>query len=317
VVVRTVLGDVAPAELGVVDAHDHLFFRTPLLPGQELDDPDAAAAELRAFADLGGRTVVQWTPFGMGRRAQALVELSRQTAVNVIAATGVHQAAHYDPSELAGLHPRLTELFVDELTRAIGESDARAGLIKVAGEFHRLDEHARRTMTAAAEAHHATGAPIAVHLELGTAALDVLGLLCGELDVPPARVTLGHLNRSPDARMHREVAQAGAYIAFDGPSRTNHATDWRLLDSIAALAEAGHADQLLLGADTTTSRARAVTGEGPGMPFLLRGLRPRIERELGDALAAKILVNNPARAFAVEWAPPAAIARREPRRSPG
>jgi 5-phospho-D-xylono-1,4-lactonase len=301
VVVRTVLGDVAPADLGVVDAHDHLFFRTPLLPGQELDDPDAAAAELRAFADLGGRTVVQWTPFGMGRRAQALVELSRQTAVNVIAATGVHQAAHYDPSELAGLYPRLTELFVDELTRAIGESDARAGLIKVAGEFHRLDEHARRTMIAAAEAHRATGAPIAVHLELGTAAVDVLDLLCGELDVPPARVILGHLNRSPDARMHREVAQAGAYIAFDGPSRANHATDWRLLDSIASLAEAGHAEQLLLGADTTTSRARAATGEGPGMPFLLRGLRPRIERELGDALAAKMFVDNPARALAADW----------------
>ena len=156
-------------------------------------------------------------------------------------------------------------------------------------------------MTAAAEAHHATGAPIAVHLELGTAALDVLDLLCGELGVPPAHVILGHLNRSPDQRMHRDVAKAGAFIAFDGPSRANHATDWRLLDSIVALAEAGHADQLLLGADTTTARARAATGEGPGMPFLLNGLRPRIERELGDALATKILVENPARAFAVDW----------------
>ena len=301
-VARTVLGDVAPTDLGVVDAHDHLFFRTPLLPGQELDDRDAALAELSAFAGLGGRTVVQWTPFGMGRQAQALVELSLRTGVNVVAATGVHQAAHYDPAELEGLYPRVTELFVDELTRAIGDSDARAGLIKVAGEFHRLDEHARRTMTGAAEAHHATGAPIAVHLELGTAALDVLELLCGDLDVPPASVILGHLNRSPDPRMHLEVAQAGAFISFDGPSRANHATDWRLLDSIAALAEGGHANQLLLGADTTTSRARAATGEGPGMPFLLRGLRPRIERELGHALATKMLVDNPAGAFAAEWA---------------
>lgn len=300
-VVRTVLGDLAPRELGVTDSHDHLFFRSPLLPGQEVDDPEAAAAELTAFAELGGRTVVQWTPFGMGRRPQALVELARQTGLNVVAATGLHQAAHYDARDLEDLYPRLTEIFVDELTRAMCESDARAGLIKVAGEYHHLDAHARRTMTAAAEAHHATGAPIAVHLELGTAALDVLDLLCGELGVPPARVILGHLNRSPDQRMHRDVAAAGAYIAFDGPSRANHATDWRLLDSIVALAEAGHADQLLLGADTTTARARAAAGEGPGMPFLLNGLRPRIERELGDALATKILVENPARAFAVDW----------------
>ena len=300
-VVRTVAGDLAPEGLGVTDAHDHLFFRSPLLPSREVDDPEAAAAELRAFAELGGRTVVQWTPFGLGGRPEALVELARATGVNVVAATGLHQAAHYDPSDLEGLYPRLTELFVDELTRAMGESNPRAGLIKVAGEYHHLDDHARRTMTAAAEAHHATGAPIAVHLELGTAALDVLDLLCGELEVPPARVILGHLNRSPDQRMHRDVAKAGPFISFDGPSRANHATDWRLLDSIVALAEAGHADQLLLGADTTTARARAATGEGPGMPFLLRGLRPRIERECGAALATKILVDNPARAFAADW----------------
>jgi 5-phospho-D-xylono-1,4-lactonase len=302
VVVRTVLGDLAPDEVGITDAHDHVFFRTPLLPGQEVDDPDGAAAELAAFAKLGGRTVVQWTPFGMGRRPDELARLARQTGVNIVAATGVHQAAHYDPSELERLYPRLTELFVEELRYGMRESDeVSAGLVKVAGEFHHLDEHARRTMTAAAEAHHATGAPIAVHLELGTAALDVLDLLCGDVSVPPERVVLGHLNRSPDHRIHLDVAAAGAFIAFDGPSRANHATDWRLLDSIVTLAEAGHGDRILLGADTTTARARAATGEGPGMPFLLRGLRPRIERELGAELAAAILVENPKRAFAVAW----------------
>jgi predicted metal-dependent phosphotriesterase family hydrolase len=302
VVVRTVLGDLAPDRLGVTDSHDHLFFRTPLLPGQEVDDPAAAAAELRTFADLGGRTVVQWTPFGMGQRPNDLADLARTTGVNIVAATGLHQAAHYDADELERLYPRLTELFVEELTQGMRDGESvKAGLIKVAGEFHHLDAHAHRTMAAAAEAHHATGAPIAVHHELGTAALDVLGLLCGDLDVPPARVVLGHLNRSPAQGMHREVAATGAFIAFDGPSRANHATDWRLLDSIAALADAGHGDQLLLGADTTTARARASTGEGPGMPFLLSGLRPRIERGLGEALARAILVENPQRAFAAEW----------------
>src|SRR5213076_2478884 len=110
----------------------------------------------------------------------------------------------------------LAEVFVREITEGIADSGVRAGLIKVAGGFHALDAHARWTMTAAAEAHHATGAPIAVHLELGTGALDVLDLLCGELDVAPHRVVLGHLNRSPDPALHRQAAEAGAYLAFDG-----------------------------------------------------------------------------------------------------
>jgi phosphotriesterase-related protein len=173
--------------------------------------------------------------------------------------------------------------------------------VKVAGAFHQLDEHARQTMAAAAEAHHATDAPIAVHLEHGTAPLDVLDLLCDTHSVPPNRVILGHLNRFPDSRIHRQAAEAGSFLAFDGPSRAHHATDWRLLDALTALAEAGHTSQLLLGGDTVTADARFSTGGGPGMPYLLRVLRPRIERELGPVAAQAIYVDNPARAFTAQW----------------
>lgn len=303
--IRTVLGDVDPADLGVCDAHDHLFIASTKLPGQELDDPAAATAELAAFAALGGQAVAQWTPHGLGRRVADVVAASKATGVHVIAATGFHQTAHYDPAVVDRVGDRFTELFISELTEGIrddaGAESVRAGMIKVAGAFHQLDDHARRTMAAAAEAHHATDAPIAVHLEHGTAPLDVLDWLCDTHGVPPKRVILGHLNRMPDSRVHQEAARSGAFLAFDGPSRAHHATDWRLLDALIALAEAGHTHQLLLGGDTVTADARSSTGGGPGMPFLLRVLRPRIERELGVDAAEAIYVDNPARAFAARW----------------
>ncbi|WP_217169443.1 phosphotriesterase [Streptomyces sp. AC512_CC834] len=298
--VRTVLGDVSAGELGVCDAHDHLFFASPRLPGEELRAAAAARAELAAFRELGGGTVVQWTPYGLGRRAADLPALSRETGVHVVAATGLHQDVHYDEGTLAALRDRAAEVFVAELTRGIGTSGVRAGLIKVAGGFHALDAHARWTMSAAAEAHRATGAPIAVHLELGTGAMDVLELLCGELGVPPHRVVLGHLNRSPDPAAHRQAAGSGCYLAFDGPSRAHHATDWRMPDAVRDLAEAGHGDQLLLGGDTTTAAARSVNG-GPGMPYLLRRVAPRLALAVGEELVRRVLTENPARAFAVQW----------------
>lgn len=176
--VRTVLGDVPAGELGVCDAHDHLFIRTPALPGQALDDPEEARERLRGFHELGGRTVVQWTPYGMGRRPGDLAALSRAGGTRIVAATGLHQAAHYAPELLGRIIPGLEELFVSEITEGIGATGIRAGLIKVAGAFHCIDAHARRTMTAAAGAHRRTGVPIAVHLELGTGARDVLDLCC-------------------------------------------------------------------------------------------------------------------------------------------
>ncbi|MBT2386269.1 phosphotriesterase [Streptomyces sp. ISL-11] len=297
--VRTVLGDIPAEQLGVCDAHDHLFLRSPLLPGQELDDAAAAEAELRAFQELGGRAVVQWTPRGMGRRRGELARLARETGTHLVAATGLHQAVHYTPAHLERARDLLAGLFVADLTLA----PVRAGLIKVAGGFHGVDAHARQAMVAAATAHHMTGAPIAVHLELGTGAREVLDLLCGTLDVPPGRVVLGHLGRSPDIRAQLEAARSGAFLAFDGPSRAHHATDWRLVDSLTTLAEAGHTDQVLLGGDTTTAAARAATGGGPGMPYLLRTLRPALAAALGEEFVTSALVTNPARAFAADWWP--------------
>ncbi|MEU0333404.1 phosphotriesterase [Streptomyces sp. NPDC006193] len=306
--VRTVLGDIRPEELGACDAHDHLFLRSPRLPGQELDDVPAARAELEAFRAAGGAAVVQWTPYGMGRRAADLAQLSRGTGIRIVCATGLHQAVHYEPELLARLRGgSLAELFVSELTEGIGASGVRAGLIKVAGGFHALDAHARWTMTAAAEAHHATGAPIAVHLEMGTGALDVLDLLCGELGVPGERVILGHLNRFPDPAVHRAAAGSGCWLAFDGPSRAHHATDWRMPEAVGALAEAGFGDRVLLGGDTVTAGARSVDG-GPGMPYLLRRVRRLLAETVGAELATRILVEHPGRAFAADW--PRVAARR-------
>jgi phosphotriesterase-related protein len=272
-----------------------------VLPGQELDDEDAALAEVRDFAAAGGQAIVQWTPHGLGRRAELLPGISTSTGVSIVAATGIHRAEHYPEGFVDGLRSRLAEIFVAELTVGIGNSSVRAGVIKVAGGFHVLDAHARFVMHAAAEAHHTTGAPIAVHHEHGSATDAVLDLLVDELAVPPSSVILGHLNRSPDHRVHVDLAERGAWLAFDGPSRANHTTDPWLLDCLAALVDEGYGDRLLVGGDTTTARARAATGEGPGIPYLLTHLRPRLRRHLGAEVAAAIFEANPARAFAAEW----------------
>ncbi|MFJ7214142.1 phosphotriesterase [Amycolatopsis sp. NPDC098790] len=289
--IRTVLGDIDPAELGVTNAHDHLFFASKLLPGQELDDPAAAATELNRFQAAGGAALVQWTPHGLGRRMDDLARLSRETGVHLVGATGLHRAEHYAPAALSRVVDDLARVFVEDLTT---DTAPRAGLIKVAGAFHTIDAHARLTMTAAAVAHQETGAPIAVHLELGTAALETVELLCDELDVSPEKVILGHLNRNPDPRTQRQIAETGVFLGFDGPSRANHATDWRLFDGLEALVEAGHGGQLLLGGDTTTAAAR----HQPGASYLLTTLAPGLTRRLGGDVVTAALVANPARAFA-------------------
>jgi predicted metal-dependent phosphotriesterase family hydrolase len=291
--VRTVSGDVPATDLGVTNSHDHLFLRTPALPGQELDDVAAATSEARAFVAAGGQTIVQWTPRGLGRLRWELGAISQAAGVRIVSATGRHRGVHYPPVAADEPVDALATRFVADLAPGVGQS----GLIKVGTGYHHLDVFERTSLEAAAIAHQKTGAPIGIHLERGTAGELVLAVLFGH-GVPASSIMLGHVGRNPDDGYLLELAASGAYLCFDGPSQANHPTDWRTPACMAALAERGHLDQLLVGGDTTTATARSVTA-GPGMPGLLTDFRHRVEQCTDAASWQAMTVANPARAFSL------------------
>ena len=89
-VVRTVLGDVPAARLGPTDTHEHLFGQSsPLLPGDELDDVEAAVAEAAGLHSAGiGALVMNLTPPGLGRDPAGLVAVAERTELHVVAGGG-------------------------------------------------------------------------------------------------------------------------------------------------------------------------------------------------------------------------------------
>jgi phosphotriesterase-related protein len=293
-VIRTVRGDIDPSLAGVVDSHDHLFLTAATLPGEELDDEEAAASELRAFAAAGGGTIVQWTPRGMRRGLPALRRLSESTGIHVVAATGRHRAVVYagDAFDTDVAPHRLARAFIDDIA---GRS---CGLIKVGVGHEIVAPEELASLRAAAIAHHATGVPIAIHLEQGSAAGLVLDALFRE-GVPPRSIVLGHLGRNPDLRRIIEAAQSGTWLCLDAPSPGRPVGAGPLATICAALVDRGHLDQLLVGADTTVASARSNRSEfGPAA--LLTSALPRLTDALDRDAASRIVTENPARAWAWE-----------------
>ena len=296
-VVRTVRGDVDPSELGPTDAHEHLFFSTPIQPGDGFADVDRAIEEAETLVTAGGRTLVDWTPLGLGRDPEGLLRVSEATGLHVVAATGVHRDAHYladDPLRSIAADD-LADRFVSDVTG----SRVRSGIVKVGASYHRLQPLERTAFAAAAEAHRRTGVPVCVHTEHGTMGLSIVEHL-GELGVPPDSIVLAHLDRNPDAVEHAETGNAGAWLQLDGPGRTKYWPDSTILQLIADLAERGLAGRLLLGGDTGRSSTMRAYGGGPGLDYVFARFKPRLERELGEELSRRIFVENPARAFAFE-----------------
>lgn len=286
-IVRTVLADIPPSALGATDAHDHAFFASPLLHGQELDDLDRAIEEVATLAAAGAAAYVDWTPIGLGRDLERLRAVSRATGLHVVASTGVHREAHYGPDD-----PVRSLDLVERFVADVGEG---SGAIKIGAGYHRLSAFERRVLDAAAEAHGRTGAPVLVHTELGTHGGEILELLAGV-----GTVVLAHVDRNPDAGEHAELAAAGAYLEYDGPGRTRYWPDSTLLQLIADVAGRGYADRLLCGGDLAGRHMSRAYGGGPGMDYVFARFKPRLERELGAELSERIFVANPARAFAFE-----------------
>jgi 5-phospho-D-xylono-1,4-lactonase len=307
--VQTVLVPVAPDALGPTDAHEHLFLRTPALPGEEFTELEPMVAEASAVHAAGARAVADLTPIGLGRDPRALRLLAERTGLHVIAATGFHRDVHYPAGHWVHTEPEevLTELLVTDLTTGMDERDwqgprprpspARAGIVKLGASYHALTPSERRRLAAGARAAAATGAPVAVHCEQGTMAHELLDLLL-EHGVPPGRVALAHLDHNPDTGLHAELAERGAFLMYDGAGKVKYHPDSLLVELVGRMAEAGHAGSLLLGGDTARRSNLRVHGGGPGMAHLFAVLVPRLRRAFGGDLVDRLVVANPARAFA-------------------
>ena len=91
----TVNGSISSSQLGYCQIHEHVLVKdTPAAkryPQLRMDRPDASLAELLIYFQTGGRSLVDAQPVGAGRDILVLAELSRQSKLNIVAATGFHR----------------------------------------------------------------------------------------------------------------------------------------------------------------------------------------------------------------------------------
>ena len=306
----TVTGPTPASALGVTDAHDHLFLRTPVTPGQEMDDLDRAVTEVREAADAGLVSIVEMTPIGLGRRPDLLRAVSESTGLRIIGATGFHRDVHYasDHWVQEASVETLAERVVTDLVTGMHPSDwadagapldpARAGAIKAGASYHHVSPAERRRLEACAIGSRRTGAAILVHAEIGTAGHEIVDLLEG-WGVGTTRIALAHMDRNPDVELHAEIASRGVTLEYDSLGRTKYHPDSTLLDLIGAMVEAGHGDRLMLGCDLGRRDYFRSWGGGPGLAYLLTTFVPRLRRRIGDPATDAILVSNPARFYAL------------------
>jgi len=311
--VRTVLGDLEPADIGVTYAHEHLVIDggrpVELSADFLLGDVDRLSRELADAHAAGLRTAVDMMPIECGRNPAKLAELSRRTGVHLVAATGLHHERFYGPSHwsLTATADELAERFVADIEDGIDADDGRgpvvrrtahrAGVVKVAGSDGGPSARDLPAFRGAALAHRRTGVPVHTHCEGGTGALEQLRVLT-EAGVPAEHVSLSHVDKVVDRAYHREIVAAGAFVVYDQAFRWGDRPNGTL-QLLEWAAEDGHLDRVMLGMDAARQGYYRAFGGAPGLDYLLSDFRVAMDaRGLDGEIRRRLFVDNPARAFA-------------------
>ena len=309
---RTVLGDIASEELGIVYAHEHLVIHggrpIQLFPDFDLADVDKAVAELAPVQEMGLRTVVDAMPADCGRDVLMLAEIARQSGVNVIAPSGLHHERYYhdrhwsarlSAEEIAGLFVADIEEGIDELDYngpIVKRTAHKAGVMKIAGSSGALTPRDQEVFAAAGMAQHRSGCPILTHCEGGTGAVEQVEWLVKH-GGDPAHIVLSHVDKIADRAYMRDIAATGARVEYDQgfrwgdkPNGTLQLLEWAAEDGLL-----GH---ITLGLDAARQGYWNEFGGAPGWTYLLAGFSELMrQRGFGDAELHTLFVEAPGGAF--------------------
>ena len=197
--VQTVLGPIAPADLGVTITHEHLlstmphvtdpppedparraFFDLPVTQeilgplrfgsllnydNCQLDSLETAIDEVSRFGRAGGDTIVDATSLGLGRNPAGLARIAEASGVNLIMGASYYLDRTHPPERnVAGRDDEdIADEIVRDLTEGADGTSIRSGLIGEVGCSCPLTDNERKVLRASARAQRRTGAPLMTH----------------------------------------------------------------------------------------------------------------------------------------------------------
>lgn len=320
--INTVLGTIEAKDLGKTLMHEHLIYGFCGFQGDYtlggFDELLCIRENMKWLTPLkekyGFRTIVDATNNECGRDPFFLAKMATIMDLNIICSTGFY----YEPasafmywkfrSGFADVETEMYEMMRTELTKGIGNTGIKAGVIKLASSANQITPFEEKFFRAAARNNRETGATIITHTEAGTMGPEQAKLLIDN-GANPKDIAIGHMCGNTDLDYHERVLQYGVFDSFDRfgleGDLFNTPTDEERCDMIAALLDKGYEDQILMSHDSVTvelGRPRPVPKDN--LDFMahanILNIPDRVipmlkERGVTDAQLDKIFIANPAK----------------------
>jgi phosphotriesterase-related protein len=260
--VQTVRGPVAADDLGAALLHEHIFIASPegianynRAWGEPWWDEeqriDEAVEKLQEVHDIGIRTIVDPTAFGLSRNVHRIARVNERVDLNIVVCTGIY--AFLEVPAYLKYRPAddLASIFVRDIEQGIDGTGIRAAFLKCAIESYGAVGDVLLILDAIGKVQVQTGVPVMVHTngEFQTGRLALSELTARGVD--PTRIVVAHASDSNDMDYLLELAASGAMLGYDR-FNTPFNTDEARIASVLALIKAGHIGQIHMSHDAST-----------------------------------------------------------------
>ena len=299
--IRAVLKDLKYDDIGWCQCHEHIYIEDegirPHNPSLIINDYDKSLNELLEYKKAGGRSVVDAQPYGFGRSAEALIGLSRQSGINIVAVSGFHKLEYAKDSEYFHniSEDEITQIYIDEITKGMYSGGIqlpqKAGVLKCA-KTAVANKTYDKLFSAVANAAAFTGVSVMMHVDKEADALGAVDFFAKN-SVKPDRLIVCHLDRAwYDLGYHLEVAQAGALLEYDTINRAKYHSNEYEIGLISYMIEKGYLKNLLLSLDTTRERLKSY-GADFGLDYILSYFKFRLMvNGIGENTINSIMTEN-------------------------
>ncbi len=257
--VETVTGPVEASELGFTLSHEHVIVGFPGVKQTYPELMDWERIESGGIEKLsearaeGLNTIMDATPFELGRDVEMLRRVSEGSGVNIVASTGTYVDI---PRLIWFTHPdRMAAVYVREITEGIEGTGIKAGMIKVADNNYELSAAEEMVLRAASRASNETDIPITTHTQPLNKVGEPQWRIFAEEGVDPKRVCIGHSSDATDYEYLANLAREGVFLGMDELPGHQIDAPWRdKADMVKRLLDAGFERNMMLSHDWSIKR---------------------------------------------------------------
>lgn len=304
-IIRTLTGDIDPADLGYIYYHEHVIAQSPV--NKEVDDDlvlcdvEKMVNEVDIFKKSGGTLLVDASMSDFGENAHLRLEISKKSGIPIVGTVGFGQKEHHSKEVMNSSTEELHEKVYKAATDGYGSLKLKPGQLKFGTSYGFISSSENSTARAVARTQHDLQMPLFTHTGVGTMSLQQIQLLKEE-GANLEQVCIGHMDRNPDLWLIKEILKNGVYLGLDQISKIKYYTEQVRIDIILALIKAGYQKKILISGDLARKSYLTSFGGGPGFGYIINDFIPRLEQQLiengyseekANEVTEDLLTNNP------------------------